>query len=406
MPGGASRYTAGCMRGLRLGMTTVLLVAALYGVWCWWGRWEAVRGVGPAPVATGQATGLAVSADAAPSAAPSPMQANGCVTVPAAAPAPPPPAALQGQLGLWVAVIDPVTLQPVRAVAYQPAQMFPLASSYKQAVLWALLRQVDAGRLSLNTTYNVTVQAQSLGDYPYDHSTARTLAERMIRHSDNTATDLLHRAVGLQAVQNVADNLGLCHTRLILPTKAWWTSQVGLSPAFEREQLAWPALQGEARLRVAQAIDADATAQRSDLLQRRLDDYFDHHYDSARDLLVHNVSTPYEFSLLLAHEFLYPQLSDQSRQLQRKLMALGYGRSALRGVPVAEWGGKGGNGWKILTYTGYLKTVGGEHVVYAFMLHGSPQDYTMPLSLDAFAWIRAAMQDVLLPGDGGKQEKG
>lgn len=338
---------------------------------------------------------------------PTPLPAkDGCVTVPHFQPAPPLPAALVregGELGLWVAVIDPVTLQPVRAVAYHPDGIFPLASTYKQAVLWALLRQVDAGQVSLDTTYNVTPQAQSLGQYPFDGSTARQLAERMIRNSDNTATDLLHRKVGLQAVQNIPDTLGLCRTRLILPTKAWWTAQAGLSPHFTSTKTDWPSLRGEARLRVAQAIDGDAQAQRYDKLQHQLDLYFDHRYNLADDLLVHNLSTPYEFSVLLGREFLYPQLSPHARQIQRNIMRMGYGYSALRGFPIAEWGGKGGNGWKILTYTGYLKTTGGEHVVYAFMLHGSHQDYTMPLTYPAFQWIRSAIKQVLLVGDGGAE---
>lgn len=322
-------------------------------------------------------------------------------------PAPPLPVSLQretqggGQLGLWVAVIDPVSLKPLRAVAAAPNTPFPLASTYKQAVLWATLRQIDAGRLRWDSKYAVTPQNQSLGAYPFDGSSARTLAERMIGVSDNTATDILQRAAGLQAVQDVADTLGLCRTRLILPTKAWWVAQAGLSPAFERWRGQWSTLRGAKRLRAAQEIDADAQRQLPDNLQRRLDDYLDHRYAPADDLLVHNLSTPYELSLLLSHEFLAPGLSESSRAAQREIMRRGYGEAALRGFPITEWGGKGGNGWKILSYSGYLKTAGGEHVVYVFMLHGSQSDYTMPLTHAAFAWIRAAMKEVLLPADGG-----
>ena len=337
-----------------------------------------------------------------PSASPPETQLPaGCRMSPPALRAPPPPAALNGQLGLYVAVIDPQTLQPIRAVSYSPDSEFPLASTYKQAVLWALLKQVDAGTLGLNEKFSVTRQSQSLGAYPYDGSTARQLAERMIQFSDNTATDLLHRKVGLQNVQNVADNLNLCRTRLILPTKDWWTAQAGLSQTFDGTKL-WAGAAGEKRAQLAQLIDADAQAYRADYLQRKLDEYFDQRYDSADDLRVHNFSTPYELSTLIAHEFLRSGLTPQSQQLQRKLMALGFGKSALLPIPVAEWGGKGGNGWKILTFSGYFKTLGGEQVVYAFMLHGSHQTYTMPLTRHAFSWIRSALGEILLPGDGGK----
>ncbi len=96
-------------------------------------------------------------------------------------------------------MIDPVTLQPRRVVSHDPDGVFPLASTYKQAVLWAVLRQKDAGTLRLSETFEVTPGTQSLGNYPYDHSDVPTLAARMIHNSDNTATDLLHRRVGLQA---------------------------------------------------------------------------------------------------------------------------------------------------------------------------------------------------------------
>ncbi|WP_211238221.1 serine hydrolase, partial [Deinococcus pimensis] len=144
----------------------------------------------------------------------------------------PAPRALSGRLGLWVAKVDPVTLRPVRAVGRDVDAQFPLASSYKQAVLWALLRQIDEGRVKLTERFDVTTGAQSLGNYPFDGSDVRALATRMIHNSDNTATDLLHRRVGLDAVQEVADDLGLCRTRLILPTKDWWVAQTKLGAAW------------------------------------------------------------------------------------------------------------------------------------------------------------------------------
>ena len=140
-----------------------------------------------------------------------------------------------------------------------------MASTYKQAVLWALLRQVDAGRFDLNQKFSVSRQSQSLGAYPFDGSTARQLAERMIQFSDNTATDLLHRKVGLQNVQNVADDLNLCRTRLILPTKDWWTAQAGLSQTFDGTKL-WASATGEKRAQLAELIDADAQKLRHRLL--------------------------------------------------------------------------------------------------------------------------------------------
>lgn len=326
------------------------------------------------------------------------LPADACLQSPAGTEAPPPPPRLSGRLGLYVAVVDPVTLEPLRAVSHDPGGVFPLASAYKQAVLWALLKQKDAGTLKLSETFDVNSATQSLGDYPYDHSDVSALAKRMIHNSDNTATDLLHRRVGLQAVQDVADELRLCHTRLILPTKDWWTAQAGLSPTFPGAT-AFADLRGRDRLQAAQALDTDARQNRPDLLQHRLDDYFDHRYSAQTDLGTQNVSTPAEFAHLVAAEFLRSGLSQGSQSFQREIMATGFGRSRLK-APVTTFGGKGGNGWRMLSFSGYLHTAAGEDVVYAFMQHGADQQYTMPNTGAAFAWINSAMKTVLLAADG------
>jgi beta-lactamase class A len=333
---------------------------------------------------------------------------NGCLdAAPSEAKAPPPPLPLSGRLGLWVAEIDPLTLAPIRAVATNADSVFPLASTYKQAVLWALLKQFDAGTLQPTERFNVTRDNQSLGSYPFDGTSLKDLSVRMIQNSDNTATDILHRRVGLQKVQNVADELGLCHTRLILPTRDWWVAQSGLSQTFN-STTRWAAARGADREQLAVLIDADARKYRADYLQRKLNDYFDTRPNPDDDLRVHNLSTPYELGTLLASEFLRSGLSARAQQWQREVMGKGFGRSALklqqRGK-VAWFGGKGGNGWGILTYSGYIQTTDGRHLVYAFMQHGADQNYTMPNTRRAFAWINAGIDAVLGEQVGEKEAK-
>jgi beta-lactamase class A len=382
--GGGRRFRG---RYLLLGL---LALAAL-----WWGL--ARQGSGNTDIVHTPATPAILPTQ--PGSAAPVRDANGCLLMPSGHEAPPAPARLSGRLGLYVAVIDPATLLPLRVVSHDPGRVFPLASAYKQAVLWALLRQKDAGTLKLTETFDVSAASQSLGNYPFDHSDVTTLATRMIHNSDNTATDLLHRRVGLQAVQQLADDLGLCRTRLILPTKAWWTAQAGLSPSFPGAAT-FAGLRGESLLRAAQGLDSDALRLRPDVLQHRLDVYFDHAYDPQADLGTQNVSTPAEFAHLVAAEFLRSGLSAPSQQVQRSVMATGFGRSRLP-VPMTYFGGKGGNGWRMLSFSGYLHTAGGEDVVYAFMQHGADQQYTMRNTGAAFAWIGAAMKQVLLVADGG-----
>jgi beta-lactamase class A len=177
-------------------------------------------------------------------------------------------------------------------------------------------------------------------------------------------------------------------------------AQSGLAPAFPGAA-AFGRATGPERLRLASALDEQARKYRADDLQRRLDQYFDGHYDPATDLGTQNVSSPAEFGALVASEFLRPGLSPASRAVQRQVMATGFGRSRLRlptGAGVAEFGGKGGNGWRLLTFSGYVHTRDGRDLVYVFMQHGADQTYTMPGNRLAFKWINAALSELLSPG--------
>lgn len=313
--------------------------------------------------------------------------------------APAPPLALSGRLGLWVSEIDPRTMKIIRAVTTNPDELFPLASTYKQAVLWATLREYDAKRLKPTDRFDVTRSNQSLGAYPYDGSTVRKLSEVMISRSDNTATDILHRRVGLQKVQSLADYLGLCNTRLMMPTRNWWVMQAGLSETFNKNPN-WFANTKQQREALAIQIDQEASEYRSDYLSRKLDYYFENKYNTKDDLKVHNLSTPYELSIMLAYQHLRSGLSQKAKQWQRNVLAKGYGRSALklnRAQKIKYFGGKGGNGWRILTYSGYIETKDGKHIVYAFMQHGAGERYTMPNTKRAFAWINKGIDAVLAP---------
>ncbi len=53
-------------------------------------------------------------------------------------------------------------------------------------------------------------------------STQRSLASRMIRYSDNAATDTLLARIGVSTCQRVADQLGMTHTVVRGGSTGWW----------------------------------------------------------------------------------------------------------------------------------------------------------------------------------------
>lgn len=97
--------------------------------------------------------------------------------------------------------------------SYRASERWYLASMVKVPIAIAVLRAVEAGRLTLETP--VTVRASDFvdGAGSTNHAavgsqlTVRALIDQMIIHSDNTASDMLIDLVGLQAVNEVVQSL-------------------------------------------------------------------------------------------------------------------------------------------------------------------------------------------------------
>jgi beta-lactamase class A len=122
---------------------------------------------------------------------------------------------LDGVLGLSVKDLKTGALYEVR-----PDEVFPQASSIKLAVLYELYRQAEDGKIDLGQVTRPPVPRvkgggvlQELGDKV--SVTWRDLAVMMVGWSDNEATNVLIRRLGLSAVNHrLEDDLDLDHTRL------------------------------------------------------------------------------------------------------------------------------------------------------------------------------------------------
>lgn len=224
----------------------------------------------------------------------------------------------------------------------------------------------------------------------------------MIRNSDNTATDLLHRRIGLEKPQKLADRLGLCKTRLLLPTKDWWVAQAGLGgPAFPaHDRLNATRIFAKAnraeQLRLAQFLDQKTQTIAPDDLNGALNRYFEGpDYNPEIDLNTQNASTPFEWANLMAYEFLGKGLRAKRQKTFDAMMNLGIGKGYLQ-TPFVHFGAKTGNGWRILTISGYIKTKEGQDIIYVFFNKESPKTYTVGSRhmRAAFRWINDSIQKV------------
>ncbi|WP_158263752.1 serine hydrolase [Deinococcus arcticus] len=286
-----------------------------------------------------------------------------------------PPAFATGQVGFYMAQLDPKTLAPLKVVTHQPDRLFPLASTFKQLTLWAALRDVDAGRLNLNTRFAVTSSNRSIEFYRPGNRTLLDLARQMVVSSENTASDIVQLAVGPERLQAAARGFGTCATRVQTTTKAMWAAQAGLIPeVYGPDTLSW----AQTLLSLPETVQAQTAAgavQASLRLspERVLTDleaYFrSPAYSPQLDVALQNRSTPREWASLVAQLHLRGGLTPQSANTFRRFLAEGC--CAPKGVTSRYWGSKAGSGWRLVTLSGLLQLQGGETFAYAYFNHGS-----------------------------------
>ncbi len=114
----------------------------------------------------------------------------------------------------------------------------PLASVFKLGILVELFRRVDRRELSLGTRWIVRPEEISPEDDilialdPGLRPTVRDLATLMVIVSDNTATDILFKRLGLRRINETLRGLGLTSTDIFCPNREWYLLLLGYSPRF------------------------------------------------------------------------------------------------------------------------------------------------------------------------------
>jgi beta-lactamase class A len=131
-------------------------------------------------------------------------------------------AASGGTLG-----VSAVNVKTGERVRFKAGQRFPMASTFKVPVAMKVLEQVDRGAIALDERVpidpaNLSPGSGELGSVDPGAETASTVGEllkRMLRDSDNTATDvLLARIGGPRAVTAHVQGLGITGLEVSRPT--------------------------------------------------------------------------------------------------------------------------------------------------------------------------------------------
>jgi beta-lactamase class A len=140
-------------------------------------------------------------------------------------------AAVAAELGGTVGVAAR-NLASQAAVYVNADELFPMASCFKIPVMVEVMRQVDAGALRLDERLTLTEADKSPGStLLYCHEglrpTIRDLLYMMITLSDNTATDMLWRRVGLGSVNETMRSFGLASIDCFMPSREYFLIECG-----------------------------------------------------------------------------------------------------------------------------------------------------------------------------------
>ena len=111
-------------------------------------------------------------------------------------------------------------------------EKFPLASVYKVPILATLFHKVSLGELSLDQRLVLREEDKTLSSdlgflRPGLNPTLHDLCYLMIAHSDNTATDMVHRLIGLDAPNAYMKSLGLDSIDIYFPCREYFLMTLG-----------------------------------------------------------------------------------------------------------------------------------------------------------------------------------
>ena len=236
-------------------------------------------------------------------------------------------------------------------------QRFPPASVIKLPVMIELYRQAASGSLDLDARERLPHDVSTHGSGILKRRegpialTLREYCRLMMVHSDNMATDLVMRKVGLEAVNRFLGKLGLENTRASMDLGRWHYLIVGLAEApISRENDA----------RILEHMRAG-----------KYDDGLGY-----SDSLDNNVCGPRDIGSLLASLFRGELASRSDTDEMLELMRVSTHKRTIAkyvkdGIPVAN---KYGGSRRIAADSGIVEVRGGPVVIAAFALSKDPND--------------------------------
>jgi beta-lactamase class A len=240
---------------------------------------------------------------------------------------------VKGQMGLYVNHIE-----SGKTIAVDADKIFPLASVFKLAVMIETFRQAQLGMISLDERIELEARHYCIGDgvlqfmHPGLKPTVGDLLALMIIASDNTASEMLWKRIGIQRVNMLIRELGLAKTSIYIPWRESFLMSMGYGPykdlTIPEAARKWKNLSQMERMKALNQTEKEASnlpieefrkkyegiygmkAEKRMKTQRVYDEVFD------------NVGTPREIGILLEkilkHEVVSPEACEMMLSLLKR----------------------------------------------------------------------------------------
>jgi len=167
---------------------------------------------------------------------------------------------VKGQMGLFMKHIE-----SEKEVAIDADKIYPLGSVFKLAVMMEVFRQVDEGLLDMDEKLRLESRNYCIGSgilqylTPGLELTIRDLVTLMIIATDNTASEMLWKRVGIQRVNMLIRDLGLARTSIYLPWREGFLLTMGKGPfkdlSAQEAARKWKGISDLERMKILNDID-------------------------------------------------------------------------------------------------------------------------------------------------------
>jgi beta-lactamase class A len=262
---------------------------------------------------------------------------------------------VKGQFGFYMKHIE-----STKEIAVDADKIFPLGSVFKIPLMVEVFRQVDAGLISMDEKLKLEARNMCIGSgilqylTPGLELTVRDLVTLMIIATDNTASEMLWKRIGIQSVNMLIRDLGLAKTSIYLPWREGFLLSMGKGPFKDMASVEaarrWKGMPDIERMKVLNDIDREYASlsiaefrshyenlygfkeEKKFKMQREYDQVFD------------NLGTPREIGIMLEKIFKGEVVSPQKSQEMLSMLIRGHIGSAFpqflsADVPVAAKAG-------------------------------------------------------------------